>query len=54
MADLMPKTPKTQPDKFRELARKLEANEDEKTFEDQVRRIAKAPPPEKPPEGAGD
>lgn len=44
----MPKTPKTdepsQPDKFRDLARQLEANEDEKAFEDQVRRVAKAPP----------
>jgi hypothetical protein len=39
--------PKSQPDKFRDLARQLEANEDEKAFEDQVRRVAKTPP-EKP------
>lgn len=37
-------TTKRQVDKFRDLARELEADEDEKAFEDQVRRIAKAPP----------
>ncbi|GGL16680.1 hypothetical protein GCM10010983_12500 [Caulobacter rhizosphaerae] len=33
--------PKPQPEKFRDLARQLECDEDEATFEDQVRRIAK-------------
>lgn len=39
----------SQLDKFRDLARELEADEDEARFEDQVRKIAKAPqaPPEK-------
>lgn len=37
--------PKPQADKFRDLARELEADEDEAHFEDTVRKIAKAPPP---------
>ena len=38
-------TPK--PDKFRDLGRELGCGEDEAAFEDQVRRVAKAPrPPE--------
>lgn len=36
-----------QADKFKELARKLECDEDEARFEDQVRKIASAPKPEK-------
>jgi hypothetical protein len=36
--------------KFKELARQLEANEDEKAFEDKVRRIAKVPPTTPPKE----
>jgi hypothetical protein len=36
----MTDAPKPQPDKFRDLARQLECNEDEATFEDQVRKIA--------------
>lgn len=37
-----------QVDKFRELARELEADEDEDRFEETVKRVAKAPrPPEK-------
>ena len=37
----------TQTDKFRDLARQLECDEDEARFEDQVRKIASAPKPEK-------
>lgn len=37
---------KPQADKFRDLARELECDEDEARFEDQVRRVAKAPKPE--------
>lgn len=32
-------------DKFRDLARQLECDEDEATFEDQLRKIAKPPKP---------
>lgn len=39
---------RSQADKFRDLARKLECNEDEARFEDQVRKIAKATPPKQP------
>lgn len=46
---VMKDTPKSQPDKFRDLARELEANEDEKAFEDRVRRIATAPPAKNEP-----
>jgi len=38
----------TQPDKFRQLARELEADEDEAAFEDKVRKIAVAPKPDEP------
>ncbi|UQV18254.1 hypothetical protein MU852_16215 [Brevundimonas albigilva] len=38
--------PKTQADKFRELARELECDEDEAAFEEKVRRVATAPKPE--------
>lgn len=34
---------KPQADKFRELARELECDEDETAFEERVRRVAKAP-----------
>lgn len=37
--------PKPQLDKFRDLARELECDEDEAKFERQVRQIAKNPPP---------
>lgn len=37
-------TKSSQPDKFKELARQLEANEDEKAFEETVKKVAKAPP----------
>lgn len=42
----MPKgstSPKPQPDKFRDLARELDCDEDEAAFEDKVRRVATAP-----------
>lgn len=42
-----PATPKPQVDKFRDLARELEADEDEARFEATVKKVAKAPPPEK-------
>ena len=35
---------KTQADKFRDLARQLECDEDEKAFEERVKRVAKAQP----------
>ena len=37
----MSEAPKPQVEKFRDLARQLEADEDEARFEDQVRRIAR-------------
>jgi hypothetical protein len=37
-------TPKTQPDKFRELARELGCDEDEAKFDEALKRIANAPP----------
>ena len=42
--------PKPQADKFRDLARELECDEDEKAFEEKVRKVAEAPPPKKPDE----
>jgi hypothetical protein len=33
-----------QAEKFQELARQLECNEDEKAFEETVKKVAKAPP----------
>jgi len=40
--------PKPQPDKFRDLARELECDEDDARFEEVVKRIAVTPPePEK-------
>jgi hypothetical protein len=42
------KDERPQLDKFRDLARELEADEDEAKFEDAMRRIAKAPPPGDP------
>ena len=40
----------TQPDKFRQLARELEADEDEAAFEEKVRRVATAPKADEPTE----
>lgn len=44
----MPDDPKPQADKFRDLARELEADEDPAHFEETVRKIAKAPAPKQP------
>lgn len=38
--------PKPQPDKFRDLARELECDEDEAAFEEKVQGVAGAPKPE--------
>lgn len=43
MADAQPES---QLDKFRDLARELECDEDEAAFEEKVRRVATAPKPE--------
>lgn len=42
---------KTQSEKFEDLARQLECDEDEARFEEAVRKIGSAPRPEKPDEG---
>jgi hypothetical protein len=50
MAD--PQDPRSQPDKFRDLARELECDEDEDAFKAAVRKIGTAPrepKAEKPP-----
>lgn len=49
-AQMNDKPTKPQLDKFRDLARELEADEDEAAFEERVRRIAQSQPPkpEKP------
>jgi hypothetical protein len=39
------KAEQSQVDKFRQLARELEADESEERFEEQVKRIAKKEPP---------
>lgn len=39
---------KPQADKFRDLARELECDEDEAAFEEKVRKVATAPKPEAP------
>lgn len=49
----MPDDPKPQADKFRDLARELECDEDEARFEETVRKVAKAPQP-RPTEPSGD
>lgn len=38
---------RSQADKFRDLARELECDEDEKRFDDALRRVGSASPPEK-------
>ena len=48
MAD-PPVDPRSQADKFRDLARDLEADEDEARFEEALRRISKAKSPEDEP-----
>ena len=40
-----------QSDKFRELARELECDEDEAAFEEKVRRVATAPKPDEEQNG---
>jgi len=42
----MAEEPKPQVDKFRDLARELEADEDEARFEETVKKVAKAPKPQ--------
>lgn len=42
--------PKTQADKFREIAHELECDEDEAAFEEKVRKVATAPVPERKPD----
>jgi hypothetical protein len=44
----MSDAPKPQADKFRELARELEADEDEGAFEEAVKKIVQAPRAESP------
>ena len=39
-----------QPDKFRDMAKHLECDEDEAAFEDKVRKVATSPKPEPEPE----
>lgn len=41
---------KRQADRFRELARELECDEDEAAFEDKLRKVATAPKPDAEPE----
>lgn len=43
----MADNPSDQAQKFKELARELECDEDEAAFEEKVRRVATAPKPEK-------
>jgi len=45
----MTEDPKTQADKFRDMARELECDEDEAAFEDKVRKVATSPAPEAKP-----
>jgi len=45
MAEQKPATvEKSQPDKFRDLALELGCDEDEKAFQDKVKKVAKSPP----------
>ena len=49
MPECSPTTNKTQPDKFKELAREIEADEDEKHWDARLRKLAKVKPsPGKP------
>ena len=45
----MTEKPKPQADKFRDLARELECDEDEVAFEEKVRKVATAPKPNPEP-----
>lgn len=42
----MTEKPEPQADKFRDLARELECDEDEAAFEDKVRKVATSPKPD--------
>lgn len=42
----MTEAPKPQPDKFRDLARELECDEDEAVFEARLRKVVTPPKPE--------
>jgi hypothetical protein len=42
---------RTQSDKFKDLARELETNEDEAAFDRALKKVAKAKPEEKKPAG---
>jgi hypothetical protein len=42
----MPKSNKTQPEKFRELARELECDESEEHFDRALKRVADSPSPD--------
>lgn len=44
----MTDVPKPQADKFRDMARQLEADEDEARFEEAARKVATAPVPARP------
>jgi hypothetical protein len=44
MTKTSPDDPRFQPDKFRDLARQLGCDEDEKAFEEKVKRVAGTPP----------
>ena len=48
----MPEDSKPQADKFRDLARELECDEDEAAFDERLRKLAKAPKAEKPKDQA--
>jgi hypothetical protein len=41
--------PRTQVEKFADLARELECDEDEAAFDERLKKLAKAPPEPKPP-----
>jgi hypothetical protein len=49
MVRVADETPKPQADKFHDLARDLECDEDEKAFEETVRRVATNAPPKPTP-----
>ena len=46
----MPVAPKDQPEKFRDLARKLECDEDEEAFKAKFKKVARAPRTAKKPD----
>jgi hypothetical protein len=48
MADDREPTPKPQIDKFRDLARELETDDDEAAFDERLKKLAKAAPKPKP------